>query len=167
MQTAGEGLRSARKVKAAPMNRTFTIGFTGKSAAQFFGLLRSQPDLQRVIDVRLHNTSQLSGFAKRADLKFFLDELCGVEYLHLPELAPTGEILHDYQKGDRSWERYRERFLDLLARRNIERGIARDVVAGGCLLCSEHQPHHCHRRLIVEYLQNAWGCDLHVVHLCE
>ena len=143
---------------------TYTIGFTKKNAEVFFKFL-NENDVKRLIDVRLNNVSQLAGFAKRDDLRFFLAEICGAEYLHLPDLAPTKDILDAYKKKGMSWEQYEDQFLNLMARRNIERTIDRSILDQGCLLCSEHEPHHCHRRLVVEYLNDSWGSILQVKHL--
>lgn len=134
----------------------YTIGFTQKSAERFFGLLR-KADVHRVVDVRLNNSGQLAGFSKRTDLVFFLRELLGIEYVHVPELAPTKDILDVYKKHKGSWDVYEQEFFELMEKRTIDRTIARDVVDQGCLLCSEHKPHHCHRRLVVEYLDRKWG----------
>jgi uncharacterized protein (DUF488 family) len=143
--------------------KVFTIGFTKKNAQRFFDLLRSS-GAKRVVDVRLNNVSQLAGFAKRDDLAFFLKEICGMEYVHLPMLAPTQEMLDEYKKQRGDWQTYEKRFLELMKQRRIEETIPRDAVADGCLLCSEDKPHHCHRRLVAEYLQQHWG-DVDVSHL--
>ena len=143
--------------------RVFTIGFTKKSARRFFGML-AESGAKRVVDVRLHNVSQLAGFAKRDDLAYFLEGICGIEYVHLPQLAPTKELLDDYRKGHRDWDTYEAGFLDLMRERRIEKTVPRDTVADGCLLCSEDRPHHCHRRLVAEYLNDRWG-GLTVDHL--
>jgi uncharacterized protein (DUF488 family) len=143
--------------------KVFTIGFTKKSAQQFFEMLR-RSGAKRVVDVRLNNVSQLAGFAKRDDLKFFLKEVCGMDYVHTPDLAPTQEMLDEYKKLKGDWQTYEKRFLDLMEKRKIEERIPKEVVAEGCLLCSEDKPHHCHRRLVVEYLRKQWG-DLNINHL--
>ena len=142
----------------------FTIGFTHKNAETFFGFLRAS-NVSTLIDVRLNNISQLAGFAKRDDLKYFLKELCGIEYVHNPDLAPTKDILNSYKKGDISWEAYEDKFLNLMSRRHIERQIKPELLNHGCLLCSEHEPHFCHRRLVVEYLNKHSDFDLLVKHL--
>lgn len=136
--------------------KVYTIGFTQKTAQRFFDLLRNA-NVKRVVDVRLNNTGQLAGFAKREDLVFFLRELGGIEYVHVPELAPTQDILDAYKKHKGSWAVYEQEFLSLIEKRRIDEAIARDVIDQGCLLCSEHKPHHCHRRLVVEYLEKKWG----------
>ena len=141
----------------------FTIGFTRKNAEKFFGLLSSSR-VKRVVDVRLNNVSQLAGFAKRDDLKFFLQRVCGIDYVHLPDLAPTREMLADYRKKRMGWDDYERQFLDLMRERRIEENIPREIVDGGCLLCSEDKPHHCHRRLVAEYLHDRWG-GIDVRHL--
>ncbi len=141
----------------------FTIGFTKKNAQRFFELLRGS-GAKRVVDVRLNNVSQLAGFAKKDDLAFFLKEICGMEYVHLPALAPTQEMLDEYKKQRGDWHTYETRFLELMKQRRIEETIPRDAVADGCLLCSEDKPHQCHRRLVAEYLKQHWG-DVDVSHL--
>ena len=143
--------------------KVFTIGFTRKSADRLFGLLR-ESGARRVVDVRLDNVSQLAGLAKRDDLAFFLAEICGMEYVHLPELAPTKEILQEYRRRTIDWETYEIRFLELMHRRRIEKSIPEAVAAHGCLLCSEDKPHHCHRRLVAEYLNDRWG-GIEIAHL--
>jgi uncharacterized protein (DUF488 family) len=144
--------------------KVYTIGFTQKNAEKFFNFIKVS-EIKTLIDVRLNNVSQLSGFAKRDDLKFFLKELCGSDYVHLPELAPTKDILNAYKKGDMSWQLYEDKFLNLMAKRNIEKSIMPSLLDHGCLLCSEHEPHFCHRRLVVEYLNEHSDLDLKVKHL--
>ncbi|EJG1821193.1 DUF488 domain-containing protein [Vibrio parahaemolyticus] len=144
--------------------KIYTIGFTKKTAESFFGYLSSS-NIKTLIDVRLNNTSQLSGFAKRDDLRFFLKELCDADYVHIPELAPTKKILKPYQNKEISWERYEDMFLNLMAQRNIEKLISTSLLDQGCLLCSEHEPHFCHRRLVVEYLNQVTNLNLDVKHL--
>lgn len=146
------------------MSDIYTIGFTKKNAETFFGFI-SENNVSTLIDVRLNNVSQLSGFAKRDDLKYFLRELCSVDYVHAPELAPTDDILKLYKKGEMSWEVYEDKFLNLMAMRNIEKQITKSDLDNGCLLCSEHEPHFCHRRLVVEYLNGYSDFNLEVKHL--
>ena len=142
----------------------YTIGFTKKNAESFFSFIKSS-GAKTLVDVRLNNVSQLAGFAKRDDLKFFLKELCDCEYIHTPELAPTKEILNAYKKNEISWEAYEDKFLNLMAIRNIEKHFHKDLLDEGCLLCSEHEPHFCHRRLVVEYLNEHSCLNLEVKHL--
>jgi uncharacterized protein (DUF488 family) len=142
----------------------FTIGFTKKNAAEFFGILRRN-GIRRLIDVRLNNVSQLAGFTKRDDLAFFLREVCNADYIHEPLLAPTQEMLDAYKKAKGSWQDYEKKFLDLMAERKIEERVDRSLFAvPSVLLCSEPTPENCHRRLVVEYLQEKWG-DLQCTHL--
>jgi uncharacterized protein (DUF488 family) len=136
--------------------KVYTIGFTKKSAKRFFETLRGV-GARRVVDVRLNNVSQLSGFAKRDDLAYFLKEICGMEYIHLPILAPTQELLDGYRKHGSGWASYEAEFLNLMACRAIEKNVPPELIEDGCLLCSEDKPHHCHRRLVAEYLQKHWG----------
>lgn len=142
----------------------YTIGFTRKSAAAFFGLLQRH-GIRRLIDVRLNNVSQLAGFAKKDDLAFFLRELCGADYVHEPLLAPNQEMLDAYKKAKGSWDDYERAFLRLMAERRIEERIDRGLFAmPSVLLCSEPTAEQCHRRLVVEYLQSKWGA-LRAIHI--
>lgn len=134
-----------------------------KTAEDFFGKLR-RSGAKRVVDVRLNNVSQLAGFAKEKDLTYFLRELCDMDYVHVPELAPTQEMLDEYKKNKGDWAVYERRFLDLMGEREIEKQVLKTVMESGCLLCSEDKPHHCHRRLVAEYLKQHWG-DVDIQHL--
>ena len=143
--------------------RVFTIGFTKSSAEGFFTRLQ-KAGVKKVLDVRLNNVSQLAGFAKKEDLRYFLRAIGGIEYAHEPRLAPTQEMLDAYKKAGGDWSDYEKRFLALMAERRIEQTVPRSVLEGACLLCSEDKPTQCHRRLVVEYLQQKWG-GIEVAHL--
>ena len=143
--------------------KIFTIGFAKKSAKQFFTRLM-QPGLVRVVDIRLHNVSQLAGFTKKDDLRFFLRAICDIDYVHMPQLAPTQEIFDEYKKKGGDWATYERRFQALLAERRIDGSLDRTLMDGACLLCVEPTPDHCHRRLIAEYLREKWE-DVEVLHL--
>ena len=140
----------------------FTIGFTKTTAEHFFRRLQDAK-AHKIVDVRLNNVSQLAGFAKNKDLKYFSKIICNMEYEHTPSLAPTKDILDTYKKYKGSWADYETAFLDLMKKRKIERMNPKDL-DGACLLCSEDTPHYCHRRLVVEYLQEKWG-SLEIIHL--
>jgi uncharacterized protein (DUF488 family) len=141
-----------------------TIGFTRTTAESFFRRL-VDADVRKVVDVRLHNSSQLAGFAKAGDLGYFLKTIGGMDYVHEPLLAPTEAMLRTYRKEKGSWAAYEQRFLDLMAERRIEQRLAPASLDGACLLCSEATPDHCHRRLVVDYLNRCWGGSLTVRHL--
>jgi uncharacterized protein (DUF488 family) len=142
----------------------YSIGFTQKSAGEFFGTLKAH-GIQRLLDVRLNNTSQLAGFAKQADLAYFLREICGAAYEHEPLLAPTQEILDAYKKHKGDWDVYEEAFLALMQSRSIESAIDKESFARKTvLLCSEPTAEYCHRRLVLEYLQKEWG-GVRILHL--
>ena len=140
-----------------------TIGFTKKSAAVFFKKLE-EGGVKRVIDVRLNNVSQLAGFSKKDDLRYFLREILGIDYVHETLLAPTQDMLDRFKKNHGSWDNYQREFLQLMEERRVEDKIDPGLIVGGCLLCSEHQPHHCHRRLVAEYLKAKWN-NVEVTHL--
>ena len=145
--------------------KLYTIGFTQKSAEAFFKLLR-QHGVQQVIDVRLNPRGQLAGFAKQRDLPYFPTKLVGgCQYIHMPELAPTREILNDY-RSDSDWSRYIARFETLMDKRGIPEILDRTEFERltSCLLCSESTPDQCHRRLVAERLATHWP-NVEVVHL--
>lgn len=141
-----------------------TIGFTKSNAEQFFERLL-KAGVKKVIDVRLHNTSQLAGFAKADDLAYFLKKIGGIEYVHQSLLAPVDSILKAYKKEKGDWHVYQGQFLNLMADRKIESRLKPEMFEGACLLCSEATPHHCHRRLVCEYLNEKWDGRLQVRHL--
>ena len=143
--------------------KLFTIGFTKKSAEIFFEKL-CDAGVKRVIDIRLNNVSQLAGFAKKDDLSYFLKTICAIEYVHMPELAPTKDILDAYKKHKGDWSIYEKKFMDLMIKRNIENRLSRELFDNACLLCSEDKPHHCHRRIVAEYLKTKWG-DIEIKHI--
>ena len=143
--------------------RIWTIGFTKKSAEDFFSALCGS-GVKRIVDVRLNNLSQLSGFAKKNDLKYFLRKICEMDYVHMPCLAPTQQMLDGYKRKEYDWSAYEHQFLDLIRAREIEKAVTRESLMDGCLLCSEDKPQHCHRRLVAEYLRDKWG-DMEITHL--
>jgi uncharacterized protein (DUF488 family) len=143
--------------------KVFTIGFTKKSAREFFGKLR-RPGLARLLDVRLNNISQLAGLSKRDELRYFCEAILSIQYLHMPELAPTQAMLDEFKKNHGDWSDYEVKFLGLMAERKVEETVAREVIDGGCLLCSEPTPEKCHRRLVAEYLRSKWG-DVEIEHI--
>ena len=143
--------------------KLFTIGFTQKSAEKFFGLLQ-QAGVKRVLDIRLNNKSQLAGFSKSEDLEYFLRTIGGMGYRHIVEMAPTQPLLDKARKAKGTWEGFEKQFLALMKQRKIETLVDPKVLNGACLLCSEHQPDHCHRRLVAEYLADAYS-GVEIVHL--
>lgn len=142
----------------------YTIGFTKKNAETFFGML-NKAGVRTLIDVRLNNLSQLAGFAKRDDLKFFLKEICQVDYVHAPDLAPTEVMLKSFKKGELSWADYEKKFLSLMINRRVEDLLSENHLDNSCLLCSEHDPRFCHRRLAAEYLKQKSNSEIKIKHL--
>jgi len=144
--------------------KIFTIGFTKKSAEAFFTRL-GDAGVKRLVDVRLKNVSQLAGFTKRDDLRYFAKVICDIDYVHFPELDPTSEILNPFKKAKHGdWQLYERQFLSLMRERHIESAIPREILDGGCLLCSEETADHCHRRLVAEYLKEHWS-DVEIEHI--
>jgi uncharacterized protein (DUF488 family) len=143
--------------------KIFTIGFTKKSAEEFFSRLKTA-GVRRVVDVRLNNTSQIAGFAKARDLKFFLQAVAGIDYLHLPDLAPTQDILDAFIKDKGPWGEYTRRFAELMETRQVAKTLQGRLLDGDCLLCSEDTPEHCHRRLVAEHFRERWK-SVEIIHL--
>ncbi len=145
------------------MIQILTIGFTNKTARQFFGLLR-QNNAKRIIDTRIQNVSQLAGFAKGQDLAFFAEAVGGMSYEHNLDFAPTKDLLAQYREKKITWENYKTEYLNLLDMRKISQKTNIESLHKHCLLCSEHSPEKCHRRLLAEYFQ-ALRKDVEIIHL--
>lgn len=148
------------------MSRIYTIGFTKKDARTFFELLRKN-DIKIVLDIRLNNVSQLAGFAKGNDLKFFLKEILNADYIHDTRFSPTKDLLDRYKGRKATWLDYEKEFADILIERNIKNVIQKDYVEkldGICLLCSEFEADQCHRRLVAEYIKGNFD-DIEIMHI--
>ena len=141
----------------------YTIGFGKKSAKVFFSLLRTNK-INKLIDVRLNNVSQLAGFTKKDDLAFFLEELCQCKYEHRPNWAPTKELLDRYKSKMISWNEYETEFFKIIKNRNIIANIELFSIANSCLLCSEPTSEQCHRRLLAEQIRVRYP-NIKIVHL--
>jgi uncharacterized protein YeaO (DUF488 family) len=146
------------------MFKIFTIGFTGSTAENFFSRLRDS-GVKKVIDTRLWADTQLSGFAKKRDLPFLLQNLSGAAYEHKIDLAPSENILKDFKDKKIQWPEYEDRYLQLLHDRHIADTLTQNDVNDTCFLCAEKTSHHCHRRLLAEYLQREWNIAMEIIHL--
>jgi len=147
------------------MIRLYTIGFTEKTASTFFTLLKTA-GVRKIIDTRLNNVSQLAGFAKGKDLEYFAKEIGDMGYEHNINLAPTKELLSSYRDKTITWAQYETEYISLLDARNIIQEIDFEKLNDSCLLCSEHKPEMCHRRLLAEYLQGE-NKNIEIIHLIE
>ena len=145
------------------MIKIFTLGDAGKNARQFFTILK-QAGIRKVVDVRLYNTSQLAGFTKRQDIEYFLQAIVGAEYVHLPIMAPTKQLLNDYKNGLISWQQYETQFNSIITQRQIEKHPIPQDMDMACFLCSEAKADNCHRRLVAEYLAGLWP-NISIIHL--
>jgi uncharacterized protein (DUF488 family) len=143
--------------------KLFTIGFTKKNAEAFFEKLK-KIGVVKLIDIRLNNVSQLAGFTKKDDLKYFLKQILSCNYVHEPFFAPTKEILDAYKKKEISWPEYEKRFNDLLISRKSHALISFSELHMACLLCSEPTPDKCHRRLVAEFFKNNFK-NIEIIHL--
>lgn len=145
------------------MIKLYTIGFTGKTAEDFFSLLKNS-EINKIVDTRINNVSQLSGFAKGNDLRFFAKEIAGISYDHEVDFAPTKELLANYRNKKVNWKEYEDAYLNLLDMRKIIQKVNVEDLHQNCLLCSEHTPEKCHRRLLAEYFKSVRN-DIDIIHL--
>lgn len=141
----------------------YTIGFTRKSAEDFFTLLKNN-NIKRLIDVRLNNVSQLAGFTKQDDLRFFLKEICGIDYSHIVDFSPTDNMLKRYKNKEINWNQYEKEFKELIMVRRIEKLVDIELLKNACLLCSEPTAEKCHRRLVAEYFRKIYK-NVNIIHL--
>jgi uncharacterized protein (DUF488 family) len=146
------------------MIKLYTIGFTKKSAEQFFELLKKY-QVRKLIDIRINNSSQLAGFAKGVDLSYFVKQICGISYTHIVDFAPTKELLSDYQKKNVDWLEYQRIYRKLIESRKISQKYKVGNFDGTCFLCSEETPEQCHRRLLVEYFKEISPEEVQIVHI--
>jgi uncharacterized protein (DUF488 family) len=146
------------------LRHIFTIGFSKKSLREFINLLKTAK-VSNLVDVRLNNTSQLAGFAKKDDLAYVL-ELVGIKYAHDPSLAPDSELFDSYKKGKVNWAEYEKCYNDILGNRRIQDRI-NEIVGSGTpvFLCSEEKADFCHRRLLAEYIKKHANEELTITHL--
>ena len=143
----------------------YTIGFHGKSAEEFHQALKTH-GVTRLVDVRCFPDSKSAGYARRKHLQTSLPELCQIDYVHLPLLAPTPKLLHGSFKLGISWEEYEGRYFEILRGRLVEEKLKLEFFQPEvCLMCAEESPDQCHRRLALEYLQSKWGADMTIEHL--
>lgn len=145
------------------MIELFTIGFTGKTAKKFFDLLETNK-VNKIVDTRVNNASQLSGFAKGNDLNFFAHRIANINYEHAVDFAPTKELLKRYRGKEMTWEEYEIEYLNLIDMRHLSKKVNVEELHQNCLLCSEHSPIKCHRRLLAEYFQKIRS-DIIINHL--
>lgn len=145
------------------MIQLYTIGFTGKTARQFFQLLQGA-EVTSIVDTRVNNAGQLAGYSKGTDLAFFAEKIGGMGYSHQLEFAPTKELLTRYRDKKMTWAEYEVEYLNLLDMRKVAQKTDVAALHRHCLLCSEHGPEQCHRRLLAEYFQQVRS-DVEVVHL--
>lgn len=146
--------------------KIYTIGFTQKSAEQFFELIKAN-GIELLVDIRLNNKSQLAGFSKGSDLVYFLREICGTKYVHREEYAPTKELLSKYQKGSVTWAEYETVFDEIMEKRGAYKKFLESFQQFDrvCLLCSEATPDNCHRRLVAEKIQSFSPEKVEVIHI--
>lgn len=142
----------------------YTIGFTKKSAEQFFELLKKNK-VNKLVDIRISNSSQLAGFAKGNDLKYFVKTICGIDYKHITDFAPTKDLLDKWRKEEITWNQYTEVYTNLLKDRGILKKFGINVFNNTCFLCSEETPELCHRRLLVEYFKEHSKEEIIIKHL--
>jgi uncharacterized protein YeaO (DUF488 family) len=144
--------------------KIFTIGFTQKSAEQFFTILASDPAIKRVVDIRFSNNTTLAGYTKKDSLKFFLDKINGQGYYHRLDLAPSKELMNTCKNNPNiTFEEYSAIFNKILQDRKVER-LPKNLLDGSVLLCAEPKASECHRSIVAEYYKTHWD-DVEIIHL--
>ncbi len=147
------------------MINIYTIGFTKKTAEKFFELLKIN-GVKKIIDTRLKNETQLSGFAKGKDLKYFAKTILNIDYVHRLDMAPSQDILENYRNKIITWEEYSVKYLNLLNERELGKNIKLEELNDSCLLCSEDKPDNCHRRLLAEYIKGHFhNIKINIKHI--
>jgi uncharacterized protein (DUF488 family) len=142
--------------------RIYTIGFTKKSASEFFELIKENK-ISMILDIRLSNSSQLAGFSKAPDLEFFLHEICRCKYAHDLDFAPTAELMEDFKSKKINLAQYETLYIELMESREAIPHFLKDYLhyENVCLLCSEETSATCHRRVFAELLlKNIPGASL-------
>lgn len=148
------------------MKTLYTIGFTKKNAEQFFELLKSH-NVDILIDTRISNNSQLAGFTKADDLKYFLDKIANIEYSYRPDFAPTKELLKDWRSKKINWGQYEIEYKFIQERNGAYKKFLEDysAYANPCILCSEATPEYCHRRLLANMIKDEFPEEVEIEHL--
>jgi uncharacterized protein (DUF488 family) len=142
--------------------KIYTIGFTKHSAEDFFETLKSS-GARRIIDIRINKTSQLAAFAKGSDLPYLLNKIADIEYISMENLAPTKELLRRYRSKEISWSEFENDYLKQILNSDSLATLTKEEFDMACLLCSEHTPEKCHRRLLAEELKKLWKAE--IIHL--
>ncbi len=126
-----------------------------KSAEEFFNKI-NENEIELVLDVRLHNHSQLLGFTKGTDLEYFLDKISSCKYVHDEIFCQTEKVLNEYRKKIITWEDFEKSYSELIEKRdmislfNQKYGSFNNVL----ILCSGKSPETCHGRLLAKKLAN-------------
>jgi uncharacterized protein (DUF488 family) len=144
-------------------SKLYTIGFTKKSAREFFELLKEH-QIKKIIDIRLSNTNQLAGFTKKNDLEYFLKEIADIKYFYAKDFAPTKELMIAKRERKISMDKFEEEFTKILKKRKVENIFNEEELNQACLLCSEEQAKDCHRNAITKYLKGKYQ-ELEVVDI--
>ena len=139
------------------------MGLQGNRLRTFTYFLKSA-GVEKIIDTRLNPASQLAGFAKGQDLKFIADKIAGIIYEHNSDFTPTKDLLFRYRGKQITWQQYKQAYLDLLDVRKVAQKIDTFTLKNSCLLCSEHSPEKCDRRLLAEYLKRVRN-EIKIIHL--
>lgn len=148
------------------MINLFNIGFTQKTAEEFFGILKKNK-IDCLVDIRLNPNGQLSRFAFEKDLPFFLDKLAdGCKYVHRVDLAPQNELLKEVRtKGSamsKDYKLFEKEFNQYLEKKSKIKNFVEQFkeYENVVLLCSEHTTEKCHRRLVSNMLLNKFSKDI-------
>jgi uncharacterized protein (DUF488 family) len=159
------------------MKSLVTVGVYGSSGDDFIDALR-EAGVKQLLDVRQRRGVRGPDYAW-ANSKRLQEALAeaGIEYRHLPELAPTTELRHlQYAEdarqgvGKRSRNELAPEYVERYTRERLDHvplaPIVDDMPEDGvtALLCVERNPEACHRSLAAERIASEFGLPLE--HLC-
>jgi uncharacterized protein (DUF488 family) len=137
----------------------FTIGYEGLTVEKYLNIL-IQNDIRVLCDVRNNPLSRKFGFSKN-NLKKYLGNI-GIEYIHIPELGITS----DKRCNLNSDTDYQNLFVDYKAALPKKRDFLEKVYQllqtqmRISLTCFEHEPAHCHRHVIRDYLKKTYKINV-------
>ncbi len=149
--------------------RLFTIGVYGSTKQSFFAALQAAK-VDLFVDVRRRRglRGKTYAYANATALKKYLKEL-GIEYLHLPDLAPTQEAIASQGEADKraGVARRARQELDPGFVKSYEHDCLANLDPAGVreqlghakrpvLFCVEETPGACHRSLLADRLAPAW-----------
>jgi uncharacterized protein (DUF488 family) len=141
------------------MHELTTIGYEGTTLDKVLGTL-SKARVSLLIDVRAVAASRKPGFSKR-QLAAGLDEH-GIAYVHLQPLGTPKPGRDAVRAGhpERMEVIYQAHIAGDQPQATLAEAILLARTHRACLLCFEHDPARCHRRLLAEMITAETGQEI-------